>query len=139
MRTHTALVGAELILDAGGTVDLEVEAAHEHGFLVDLGSVEVDGEQLAAHGLGYVAPGTTSIRLTTSEPTRLLVLGGEPFDEKIVMWWNFIGRSHEDVVEQRAQWQRLLSEGADDRFSLPANDLPPLPAPALPNARLRER
>jgi hypothetical protein len=57
------------------------------------------------------------------------------------MWWNFVGRSHEEVVEHRAQWQRLLEHGADTgRFSLPLGDpLAPIPAPGLPNARLRSR
>jgi hypothetical protein len=56
------------------------------------------------------------------------------------MWWNFVGRSHEEVAAYRAQWQRLLEEGSDDRFTLPeADPLPPIPAPGLPNARLRSR
>ena len=33
-----------------------------------------------------------------------MLLGGEPFEEEIVMWWNFIGRSHEEIVEQREAW-----------------------------------
>ena len=41
-----------------------------------------------------------------------LLLGGEPFDEEIVMWWNFIGRSHEEIVEQREAWN---GSGLDDR------------------------
>ena len=38
-------------------------------------------------------------------PARILLLGGAPFGEQIVMWWNFIGRSHDEVVGFRAQWQ----------------------------------
>jgi len=54
-----------------------------------------------------------------------------------VMWWNFIGRDHDEVAAYRAQWQHLVDGGSDDRFSLPQDDpLPPLPAPALPNARM---
>jgi len=70
----------------------------------------------------------------------LLLVGGRPLAEQIVMWWNFVGRTHEEVVGYRAQWQQLLHDGADDRFTLPAADpLPPLWAPGLPNARLRSR
>ena len=35
----------------------------------------------------------------------MLVLGGEPFGEEVVMWWNFIGRSHDDVVAAREAWE----------------------------------
>ena len=38
------------------------------------------------------------------EPAIAVLLGGEPFEEEIVMWWNFIGRSHEEIVEQREAW-----------------------------------
>lgn len=36
---------------------------------------------------------------------RILLLGGAPFDERIVMWWNLIARSHEEIVETRRQWE----------------------------------
>ena len=72
---------------------------------------------------------------------RVLLLGGPPFGEAIVMWWNFVGRSHEEVVAFREAWQAQLADGgyADGRFGIPTGDeLPPIPAPALPNARLKE-
>ena len=31
-------------------------------------------------------------------PVRAMLLGGEPYDEEIVMWWNFIGRDHDEVA-----------------------------------------
>ena len=41
----------------------------------------------------------------------MLLLGGTPFTEELVMWWNFVGRSHDDIVGYRQMW-----EDADDRF-----------------------
>ena len=38
-------------------------------------------------------------------PSRVVILGGEPFDEEIVMWWNFVGRSHDEIVAFREAWQ----------------------------------
>ena len=81
-----------------------------------------------------------TLELSADEDTRLLVLGGPPFGEQIVMWWNFIGREHDEVVGYRAQWEALL--GADDhtRFDLPEDDpLEALHAPPLPNARMLKR
>jgi redox-sensitive bicupin YhaK (pirin superfamily) len=34
----------------------------------------------------------------------LMLLGGEPFAEKIVMWWNFVGRTGDDIAQARADW-----------------------------------
>ena len=49
------------------------------------------------------------------EPLRVLLIGGEPLGEKIVMWWNFVGRSHEEIVDYRAQWQAEI--GVEERAS----------------------
>ena len=140
VRAYTPLVGAELRIRAGTAVRIPVDPAFEHGILLDTGAITVDGKPLALHDLGYLAPQQDGIEIVASEDSLLLLLGGAPFGEKIVMWWNFIGRDHDEVAEYRAQWQRLLETGRDDRFSLPSADLmPPIPAPALPNARMMQR
>lgn len=140
VQTHSPLLGAELLLEAGAVLDLAVDPAHELGVLVDTGSLRVDGKPLARAELGYVEPGASTLRLEADEPTRLLLLGGEPFGEKIVMWWNFIGRDHDEVVAHRAAWEARLDAGDTSRFELPADDpLGPLHAPPLPGVRLRTR
>jgi hypothetical protein len=58
------------------------------------------------------------------------------------MWWNFIGRSHEEVVGFRGQWQADVVDGGspEGRFgAVRGYDGRPLPAPILPNVRLRPR
>ncbi|MGH3412366.1 MAG: pirin family protein [Marmoricola sp.] len=143
--THTPLLGAEVGLDAGSSLDVDLDREFEHGVLVDLGHVEADGSAVGPGQLAYLPPGSGSTRLEAGpEPARLLVLGGPPFGEQIVMWWNFVARSHEEIVELRAAWQAEIgaepSDAGSGRFGLYAGDPePPLPAPALPNARLRPR
>jgi redox-sensitive bicupin YhaK (pirin superfamily) len=149
--TYTPLLGAELLLEPGASVDLEVDTTFEHGVLVDAGVVGVDGVETKQHELAYVPPGRDRLALTAYDaPARLLLLGGPPFGESIVMWWNFVGRTHEEIVAHREEWQaQLLRDGvvvpdsqqvADGRFGIVVGDhLPPIPAPPLPNARLKER
>lgn len=153
VATATPLLGAELLLEAGAELELDLNPSYEHGVLVDTGAVTVAGRDVARHELAYLAPGTGPTTLRADDAAdgaaRLLVLGGPPFGEAIVMWWNFVGRSHEEVVGFREQWQAQLGGGVegrtegeyvDGRFGVPVgNDLAPIPAPALPNARLRER
>ena len=56
------------------------------------------------------------------------------------MWWNFIGREHDEVVAYRAEWEALLADGDHERFDLPEDDpLDSLHAPPLPNARMVKR
>ncbi|GAB3989417.1 pirin family protein [Nocardioides marmoraquaticus] len=138
--THSPLLGAELVLRAGTTLRVPVEAAYEHGVLLDTGAVRVDGKPLAADELGFLEPGARELELTAETDARLLLLGGPPFGEQIVMWWNFVGRSHDEVVRYRAQWEARLDEGDRTRFELPADDPgEALHAPPLPTTRMVPR
>lgn len=140
VATYGPVLGAELTMRAGKPLSVPVDPSYELGILVDRGEVRVDGELLGSHELGFVPPGSTTLLLTAVEDTRLLVLGGPPFDEKIVMWWNFIGRDHDEVVGYRAEWEALLATSDQQRFALAAGDpLDPLHAPPLPNARMVRR
>jgi redox-sensitive bicupin YhaK (pirin superfamily) len=137
------LVGAQLDLAPGSTVDLPVDAAFEHGVLLDTGSLEVDGVEVPRSHLAYLEPGTSGIRLVAGdEGARLLLIGGAPFGESIIMWWNFIGRTNEDIVRYRAEWQADVVAGGDPhgRFgTVRGYEGAPLPAPELPGVRLKPR
>jgi redox-sensitive bicupin YhaK (pirin superfamily) len=142
VATATPLLGAELRLDEGFVLDLPVEHGFEHGVLVDQGVVSVGDVEGKPGDLVYVPPGAVRLTVAAHEDARVLLLGGPPFGEQIVMWWNFVGRDHAEVVRARADWQAQIAEGtqADGRFGVVAEEtLPPIPAPALPNATLRSR
>ena len=145
VATATPLLGAELLISAGTELDLDVDPAYEHGVLVDSGVVSLGDVETKQHELAYLPPGSQRLTLQAVADARVLVLGGPPFGEAIVMWWNFVGRSHEEVVGFRDDWMAQLAgpgEGAyvDGRFGVPTgNELPPIPAPPLPNARLKVR
>ena len=143
--TPTPLLGAELLLDADAETVLEVPEEHEHAVLLDDGDVTLETRPLEQAELGYLPPGRTRITLRSATGARLLVLGGRPLGEKIVMWWNFIGRSHDDVVAARDRWMAEIGATDDpppapERFGPFAPGQPdPLPAPAMPSGRLRPR
>ena len=168
VATFTPLLGAEVSLEAGATLEFALDPAFEHGVLVDTGEITatLDGRgtptEVAKDSLAYLSTGAASLRLEAGTAgARLLVLGGEPFPEQIVMWWNFIGRDHDEVMRARAQWQAEIAAtgvadvsedalqrpaaaaqapGGASRFGLPDDEPePPLPAPATPLARLRPR
>ncbi|MCI2956127.1 pirin family protein [Agromyces atrinae] len=148
VTTFSPLLGAQIDLPAGGTVLLEIDPAFEHGVLVDAGPVRVqsdddDAADVAWSELAFIESGRRALRLTAGEtPARVILLGGTPFEEEIVMWWNFIGRGHDEVVEYRRQWQAdVIAQGnLDGRFGSVA-DYPgeALPAPELPSVRLKSR
>ncbi|AYL40241.1 pirin (plasmid) [Streptomyces fungicidicus] len=136
VRTFTPLLGAEIVLEPGAAVTLAVDPGFEHGVLVDSGDVLLAGTALKPAELGYAPPGHASLTLANAgeEPARLLLLGGPPFQEEIVMWWNFIGRSHDDIVQAREDWTTGTRFGEVHGY-----DGASLPAPELPNAPLKPR
>jgi redox-sensitive bicupin YhaK (pirin superfamily) len=139
----TPLVGAQLDLPAGGSVTLPVDAGFEHGLIVDLGEPRLEGVTIPADHLGVVPVGRDRLRIDAGDrPLRALLIGGEPLGEQIIMWWNFVGRTHEEIVAFREQWQHevIAGEDAAGRFgTVNGYDGSPLPAPGLPNVRLRPR
>ena len=143
VTTFTKLVGAQLDLPAGGSVAIPVDPAFEHGLVVDAGSPRLQGVEVPPTHLGVVPAGAEALTVEAgSSALRALLIGGEPLGEQIVMWWNFVGRSHDEIVAFREQWQAEVIAGADPggRFGrvdgFPGNALA---APELPNVRLRPR
>lgn len=143
VRTHTPLLGAELVLEPGAVVSLEVEPAFEHGVLIDSGPVILQDTTLENGQLGYVGRGVITLRLTNpgDESARVMLLGGRPFGEEILMWWNFVGRSHREIVAFREQYEAEISGGREpDQFGLVVGyPGPALHAPPMPTSRLRPR
>jgi redox-sensitive bicupin YhaK (pirin superfamily) len=132
--TYSPLVGADLTLEAGADARLPLEPDFEYAVLSASGSAEIDASALEPGALMYLGTDRSEARLRTEAGARLLLLGGEPFDERIVMWWNFVGRSGDEIAAYREQWN------AGDRFGVVHGyQGDRLIAPALPAARLRPR
>ena len=122
-RRDTALVGADVALGPG-TGAWPLEPSFEHALVVLDGEVLV-GEQVVRPGaLAYLGQDREELVLTASEPARVLLLGGEPFPEPILMWWNFVARRRDELDAAYRHWQV-----GDPRFGRLRSPLPRIPAP----------
>src|SRR5262249_59087774 len=129
--------GAGIVLGRHARLPLPAEPAYEHGVLVDAGPVSMSGTRLQRSEFGYLPPGAATIELANlgGEQARVLLLGGTPFEEDIIMWWNFVGRSHEEIVAFRQAWEAELDQfGRVEGYEGTPRRLP---APPLPNASLK--
>lgn len=143
------LLGAELRFEGGSTHRLDLRADFEYAILAEDGPIWINGVEIPHRAIGVVPVGSTVLDLQAGPgSTRAILLGGIPLGESIVMWWNFIGRTHEEIVEFRARYQAELGfepflpehAGLPKLFGeFPPGTRPPLPAPDLPNVRLRTR
>lgn len=138
---RSPIVGAELALDPGTIVRLPLAVAFEHGLLLEDGDAEVDGQPVDAAHLAFLPIGRSHVRLATRTGARIVLLGGAPFGEPIVMWWNLVGRTHEEIAAFRGQWEaELAGTAAATVFGLPVDEPDPaLHAPELPPVRLKPR
>jgi hypothetical protein len=142
--TFTPLLGAEIVLEPAAEIRIPTDPRYEHGVVVDTGTVRLAGSEpsrteLSRTELGYLPTGTSSLVLANpgDEPARVVLLGGAPFEEDIVMWWNFVGRTHDEIVAYRQEWA-----AESERFGrvegyrgTPGR----LPAPPIPSVRLKPR
>ena len=132
---YTPLVGVDLDLAAGADVEVPLEPDFEYGLLASSGAVDLEDVRLDRGAMLYLGSGRRTLRLRTEEPTRLLLLGGAPFEERIVMWWNFVGRSGEEIAEFAENWN-----GEGGRFApVVGYDGDRIEAPPLPPFPLRPR
>lgn len=136
---HTPIAGAEVRLSAGSRVRLPLHPEWEYAVAGVDGDVAVrTGDEATPVGdahLLYLGLGRDGVELEAATDARVFVLGGEPFEADIVMWWNFVGRSHDEIVRAREAWEadaarfgHVVGHG-DER----------VPAPPLPGVRLTPR
>ncbi|MCO8269902.1 pirin family protein [Actinoplanes sp. TRM 88003] len=134
-RCHTPLIGAELTLAPSAQATLPLKPDFEYAVLALDGAPVIDDVTLKPGPLLYLGSGRTSVAAATESPSRLLLLGGEPFEERLVMWWNFVARDHDEIVQMRADW----SDHTPRFGEVHGYDGPPLPAPPMPISRLVPR
>lgn len=128
-RQDSPLVGVDAVLRRG-TSTWPLRAEFEHGLVVLEGAVLVGGQPVVPGRLGYLGRGRDELALTADEPARVLLLGGEPFGEPILMWWNFVARSREEITGAYEQWR-----AEDGRFGAVRSRLDRIPAPRPPWVR----
>jgi hypothetical protein len=126
------LVGLDLTAPAPGHLTLPVTASYEHAALVLAGEADVAGEKLAPGTLLYIGTGRDSIDISCRAAARLILIGGTPLREDILLWWNFVARTPEEMEQATRDWN------AGQRFgSVHGSPSPPLVAPDPASLHLR--
>ncbi|MER5281443.1 pirin family protein [Streptomyces sp. NPDC002809] len=135
---YTPIVGADLALSRGAEARLPLDPDFEYAVLSMSGEAEVDGVPVLPGSMLYLGCGRTELPLRAESDAGLMLLGGEPFEEEIVMWWNFIGRSHEEIEEARQAWAEGSRFGEVNGYDGDRLSAPELPPVALkPRGRVR--
>ncbi|MDY0984272.1 pirin family protein [Microbacterium sp. CFBP9023] len=131
---HTPIVGAEIRIPAGARLHLPLRSGWEHGLMLVEGDAVVATHGMSSNDMLYLGDSRDSVEVSSAQGALLFLIGGEPFEDEIVMWWNFAGRTHEEIVEARTEW-----EAASARFGVVEGHDVRIPAPPLPDVRLMPR
>jgi redox-sensitive bicupin YhaK (pirin superfamily) len=130
---HTPIVGADIDLPGNALSTLKLRPDWEYAVLVTRGSAEIEGQLMHPAAMAYLGCGRSELTMQSELGGRVLLIGGEPFGEELVMWWNFVARSHDEIVVAREEWM----EG--QRFGAVSDSEGPLAAPPIPPVRLKPR
>jgi redox-sensitive bicupin YhaK (pirin superfamily) len=135
-EAFSPLAAYEVAVPGGDDFVLPVREDFEHGVVAVDGSAVVAGALIAPGLLAHVPAGRPHIELSPAGGRRLarfFVVGGVPFSERLLMWWNFVARSGEEIAQAREDW-------IAGRFGT-VHGYPgaPLAAPRLPDVPLKPR
>jgi redox-sensitive bicupin YhaK (pirin superfamily) len=133
-RHFSDLVGADLQLHPGLSLECEVRPDFEHGVLVLDGDCSIEGEPLQPRMLYYLGTHRSSVTLASTKGGRLMLIGGPPFPERILMWWNFVARSPEEIAQFRDDWEMQRRFGEVSSYPGARLAAPELARQARPNA-----
>jgi hypothetical protein len=129
------IVGAELAADGPARASLPLDPAFEHVFFVADGAAEIGGVRLEPGRLLYLAPGREHAGVAAAGSSRLFLLGGVPLGEPLLMWWNFVARTPEEITAAASAWRedRFGTVGGyrGERLAAPPLDAVHLRAPRL--------
>lgn len=131
-RRDTDHVGVDMVL-RGGTTSVPLDPTFEHAVLAIDGVLTVEGPGRAGGAvvepgrLAYLGLGRSEVSLDAAEPMRVLLLGGTPFAEPVLMWWNYVARTREEISEAHRAWS-----SAADRFGHVMSPVPRIDAAAPP-------
>lgn len=117
-RCDTEHLGVDLLVRAG-TTTVPLRGDFEHALVIVDGALRLDEKIVEPGHLAYLGTGRSEITLVTRGPARLLLFGGLPFDEAVLMWWNFVARTRGEIVEAYRDWMTN-----DNRFGRVDSTLP---------------
>lgn len=132
---HHPTVGAEIRLEPETRLSIPLHIGFEHAVLVVDGDAHAAAKEVPVGSMLFLGDSRDRVELYTEEGALLFLLGGALFEEDLVMWWNFAGRTHEDVAAAREDW-----EAQSDRFGhVVGHGDERIPAPPMPAVHLKPR
>jgi redox-sensitive bicupin YhaK (pirin superfamily) len=104
VQVYSPMLGLDLACTGNAVLELPLNPAFEHGVLVLDGQTTIEDELLESGTLLYLGTGRSQLHIQATNNARLLLLGGVPFSEKVLLWWNFVARSEAEIIQATDDW-----------------------------------
>jgi redox-sensitive bicupin YhaK (pirin superfamily) len=130
---YSPILGADVQVHGRHELMLPLNPAYEHAVLVLSGDCALDGQPLEQRILYYLGAARTDACFSSRDGGRLLLIGGPPFPERILMWWNFVARTPEEITQARTDWEEQRRFGQVRAYAGPRLAAPTLTRLARPN------
>jgi quercetin 2,3-dioxygenase len=127
------ILGADVQVHTGETLEIDLDPAYEHAVLILAGDCALEHQALQERVLYYLGTRRSSASFSTRAGGRILLLGGPPFPETVLMWWNFVARTPEEIAQARSDWEAHRRFGEVTAYHGPRLSAPDLVRFAQPN------
>lgn len=108
---YSPLIGLDLNTIENSEIALPLNPNFEYGILPLVSNVDVEGEIIDVETLLYLGCGRTELTIRASKGARILIIGGEPFKEEILIWWNFVARTKQEIIDATNAWNNQTRFG----------------------------
>ena len=130
---HSGIFGGDVQLHPGAALELPLDVSYEYATLLLNGDCSLEGQPLQERVLYYLGANRSEVGFTSRSGGRLLLVGGPPFPEKILMWWNFVARTPQEIADARTDWEERRRFGEVTGYPGPRLAAPSLVKFANPN------
>lgn len=129
VEVHTPLLGVDITSTTTAATKLHLNHDFEHAVLLLEGSAKVDGHILHMENMFVLPEGFTELNLELGENSRVLLIGGEPFEKPVLLWWNLVGRTEDELRQANEDWLRQDARfGTIPSYTGARLEAPPFPA-----------
>lgn len=104
VKVYSPLMGLEMNATEDVTTVLPLNPHFEYGVLPLIGNVEILHEAMDIETLLYLPCGQSHLPMKIPKGSCVLLLGGEPLDEEILIWWNFVARTKNEIIQATNDW-----------------------------------
>jgi redox-sensitive bicupin YhaK (pirin superfamily) len=124
-KVYSPLLGLDIRAQKDTETFIPLNPKFEYGILPLVGDVEVEGEKISIDTLLYLGAGREKLPLKVAKDAHILIIGGEPFQEEILIWWNFVARTKAEIKDAIESWNNgsrfgeVKSYPSDKRLTAP--------------------